>query len=68
MKITMKYPNIYGNDLYDGREHTIVPLELYSFNLNGLNLYLMTYDDDTYRSTFQTILRKDGDKFYKVKS
>ena len=55
--ITMEYPNdLSTNDLWDGRDHEIIPGKLELFVINGVEYYLMSYWDVTYGCECHTYL------------
>ena len=60
MKIKMYYPNDPRNKNYDGKPHTIVPLDLKDIDKNGMRIYLMTYEDKSLGKEMYTILQKSS--------
>lgn len=47
-QIRLEYPYESGNDLWDGKEHVIIPNDLFEFQINGNTYYVMPYRDETY--------------------
>ena len=66
MEIIMQYPEIERNRLCDGKHHIVKPSDLWKFTYNGNELYLFQYVDKKYNAKSFTVLRKDGDQFFKV--
>ena len=58
--IKMKYPNIKGDNINDGKIHTITPFNI--LKIEDLDLYIMVYFDETKYDERVTILDKINDK------
>lgn len=55
-QINMTYPYKSGNELWDGKEHIIIPNDLLQFEINGSTYYLMNYRDETFNEENVTTL------------
>ena len=55
--IRLKYPNIDGNSLCDGRIHNITPYSI--SRIEDLELYIMDYFDESIQNECSTILSKN---------
>ncbi len=52
------FPYLPNNRLWDGRTHSISPVGLQRFNLNGRTFYYMNYIDNDYNSECITLLEE----------
>ena len=65
--ITMSHPyDPSKNELWDGKDHDIIPSKLQVFELNGVEYYLMSYWDVTYNCECHTYLTIINGQFVKV--
>ena len=67
MEIEMKYPKDSSSIFFDGKEHTIIPRTLKKLEKNGIDLYLLGYEDKTLnKSNMMTLLYKNNGEFIKI--
>lgn len=68
MRLSMYYPSDKRNKNFDGKVHIIKALNLRCIRKNGIELYLLDYDDETLKKKrMVTLLGKSADGvFYKI--
>lgn len=65
-QIKMQYPYSEDAQLYDGKEHDIIPMKLMLVSFNNQKYYAMIYRDIKYNQELLTLLSINGNKLSNV--